>query len=135
MKLRAGWIEKRRHDRKTAAWEVAYQVIGPEEATALCREYRASVNSFSRREAEAGSRALTHDLSVTGLAVIGPQPLAAGTKLLLYLRKSTEQPSLAVVAEVVHCGAESSHPGSFYRMGMRILGVEETAFRRAMQAM
>lgn len=135
MSLKSGWIEKRWHERKAASWEVTYQVIGSEEAAVLCREYRTSTQSFSQREGQADSHAIVHDLSVNGLAVIGPQSLASGTKLLLYVHHPSHLSSLVVVAEVVHSVAQSREAGSFYRSGMKILGVDENSFHRVLQVL
>lgn len=132
MSLEKGWIEKRQHDRKKASWEVTYQVIGSEEATRLCKEYRKPLHSLPPEE-KSDLRAITHDFSVSGLAMIGSNALKSGTKLLLYIHHPTQRPSLVVVAEVVHSVAESNGQGSSYRSGMRILGVDEDAFHRMLQ--
>lgn len=132
MSLQTGWIEKRQHDRKKAAWEVTYQVIASDEAMRLCREYRAPTHSFPPAE-KSDPRAITHDFSVSGLAMIGSQSFHSGTKLLLYIHHPNHRPSLVVVAEVVHSVAESNDSAHSFRSGMKILGVDEDAFHRMLQ--
>ena len=132
MSLEKGWIEKRQHDRKKAAWEVTYQVIGSEEATRLSREYRQPVHSPPLEE-KSDMRAMTHDFSVSGLAMVGSQAFKSGTKLLLYIHHPSQRPSIVLVAEVVHSVPDSNGSGHSYRSGMKILGVDENAFHRMLQ--
>jgi len=126
MSLQVGWIEKRESERKEAAWEVTYQVIGAEEAAQLCREHLHQEAKAAPEDGAALSGARTHDLSAKGLAVLAPHKLDPGAKLLLYIHPPRLDHSLVVVAEVVHCVLDAS-AGAHYRCGMRILAVDQAA--------
>lgn len=130
MSLKTGWIEKRWHERKKGTWGVTYQVIGSEEAAALCRECRASTTAVLEREEKADVHTVTRDFAVSGLAVIGNKAFNSGTKLLLYIHHPVRRPSIVMVTEVVHSVAEPSSSENLYRSGMKILGVDEDAFHR-----
>jgi len=134
MALRTGWIEKRQHERKEAAWEVTYQVLDPSEAETICRQPNFQ-DLTAAREKTLGFHGLTRDISQGGFSIVSDQSLQQGTALMVYLHHYQYRSSLVAVAKVAHT-SETVSDGSFqYRSGLKILVVDVESLDRILQSL
>jgi len=129
MSLKTGLLEKRQNERKDATWEVIYQTINTDEAKELRQRFSTQGPAPERNDDSDFAPAVTSDWSDSGLCMMTGQALKPGSNLIIYLQHPT-QPSLVLVAEVVH-NAVVEHPLScVYRTGVRITGVNPQDWRQ-----
>ena len=132
MALSTGWIEKRQHERKEAAWEVTYQVLDLSEAETICRQPHFQ-DLIVAKEKTLGFHGLTRDISQGGFSIVGDQSLKQGSALMVYLHHYQYRSSLVAVAKVAHT-SERAPEGPFqYRSGLKILAVDVDSLDRIIQ--
>lgn len=125
--IQTGWVEKRQYERVEAAVKVTYRVIPREELVQLMRnpEYRDSTSDQLPDLAKKSGvvHAVTRDLSMGGLSLLGEKGFPPGGAVAIHLHLPGYPAPLTLVAEIVRADEVSGITGLSFRAGLKILAV------------
>jgi hypothetical protein len=135
MSFHSGWMEKRQFERIDASVKVTYSLIPKTDlVTSLSNpNYRESTTDhlpeLSKKSAIV--HAVTRDISIGGMSLVGQDPFPPDTALEIHLYLPTYPVPLTLLAEVIRIQAESSgSTGSTYRAGIKILAINRQDVNR-----
>lgn len=125
--LQTGWVEKRRFERIEAAVKVTYRVVERGELVQLMTQesYRESTTDVLPDLAQKSSvfRAITRDLSLGGLSLVGEEKFPLGVAVAIHLYLPGYPAPVTLIAEVVRSEEIAGPGGPSYRAGLKILAV------------
>lgn len=128
MAVHTGWMEKRQFERIDASIKVTYCLIPKSDLVKILSdsEYRESsadhLPELSKKSAIV--HAVTRDISMGGLSLVGQQAFPDDSALEIHLYLPGYPVPLTLLAEVVRAEAESSGTaGDSFRAGIKILAI------------
>jgi hypothetical protein len=128
MTVHSGWMEKRQFERIDASVKVTYCLIPKADLVTTLSDpaYRESaadqLPELSKKSAIV--HAVTRDLSLGGMSLVGQQAFPPDTALEIHLYLPTYPAPLTLIAEVIRYEAESGGSlGSTFRAGIKILAI------------
>ncbi len=123
-----GWMEKRHYERVEAAVKVSYSLIPREELVRALQEpaFREStvdqLPSLSAKSATA--HAVTRDLSMGGMSIVGAGPFSPESALEIRFQVPGFPSPITLLAEIIRVNPEGSlHSDSMSRVGVKIIAV------------
>ena len=128
MSIHSGWMEKRQFERIDATVKVTYSIVPQSElaSTLAHSSYSESkvdhLPELSKKSAVVN--AVTKDISVGGMALVGQEPFPADSALEIHLYLPAYPAPITLLAQVIRAQVESSgSSGSTYRAGIKILAI------------
>jgi c-di-GMP-binding flagellar brake protein YcgR len=128
MAIRTGWMEKRQFERIDASIKVTYFLVPKSELVKILSDpaYRESsadhLPELSKKSAT--FNAVTRDLSMGGMSLVGQEAFPADSALEIHLYLPGYPTPITLIAEVIRVLAESSSSnGSTFRAGIKILAI------------
>ncbi|HEY5040162.1 MAG TPA: PilZ domain-containing protein [bacterium] len=130
MVIHSGWMEKRQSERIDATVKVTYALVPKSELINILSNpsYRESTTDLlpelSKRSAIA--HAVTRDISVGGMSLVGSEAFPADSALEIHLYLPTYPAPVTLIAEVIRAQSESAGSnGTTYRAGIKILAINK----------
>lgn len=127
MSVHTGWMEKRQFERIDASVKVTYALIPKADLVSTLSNpaYRESMTDhlpeLSKKSATV--HAVTRDLSLGGMSLVGQQDFPGDSALEIQLYLPTYPAPLTLIAEVIRTQVEGSGSGTTYRAGIKILAI------------
>jgi hypothetical protein len=127
LNIQKGWIEKRQFDRIEAAVKVTYYAISRDELVHLLnrKEYLETQADQLPDLATKSSviHAVTQDLSIGGMSLLGDQVFDVNTALIIHLHLPETPTPLTLIAEVLRVQPNSKSTGGVHKAGIKILAI------------
>lgn len=124
--LKTGWMEKRQFERIAATVKVTFRLVTKEEVVLMLNHpnYRDSTADQLPELAEKSTvfHAVTRDISLGGMAVVGEQPFPEGSAVAIHLHLPGYPNPVTLMAEVIR-SQEVGGIHSQYRAGIKILAI------------
>ncbi|HET9870418.1 MAG TPA: PilZ domain-containing protein [bacterium] len=126
--MRTGWMEKRQHERIDASIKVAYHLV-PKEGLLEVMSQPAYKDSTADHLPELSKKssvihAVTQDISVGGLSLVGQDPFPLNSALEVHLYLPAYPSPVTLLTEVMRSTAMAAGVnGQTYRAGLKILAV------------
>jgi hypothetical protein len=125
--IKTGWMEKRLFERVSASVKVTYRQVSKEEVVSMLNHphYKDSTADQLPELAEKSTvfHAVTRDVSLGGMALVGEQPFPEGSAVAIHLHLPGYPSPVTLMAEVVRNQEIGSMKGSQYRAGVKILAI------------
>lgn len=125
--LKSGWMEKRQFERVAATVKITYSVVPKEDLVAMLNHphYRDSKADQLPALAEKSTvfHAVTRDVSLGGMAVVGDQAFPEGSAVAIHLHLPGYPNPVTLMAEVVRQTEVGGMKGVQYRAGVKILAI------------
>jgi c-di-GMP-binding flagellar brake protein YcgR len=128
MTVHSGWMEKRQYERIDASVKVTYSLVPKAELGAILAHSSYSESTVDRlpelSKKSAIIHAVTRDISVGGMSLVGQEAFSADSALEIHLYLPSYPTPITLLAEVVRVQAEiGGSSGSTYRAGIKILAI------------
>jgi hypothetical protein len=125
---KTGWVEKRKHERIVSSLKVQYRLVEGDARKVLKHSsYNKTtmdqISEFAQKSPV--FHAVTRDLSLGGMALVGDQPFPSGAVVELGLHLPHYKTMLKFVAEVVRSESFTEMQRTLHRAGLRILAINQ----------
>jgi len=125
--IKSGYMEKRQFERVEATVKVTFRLVSKEEVVAMLNHphYRESTADQLPELAEKSTvfHAVTRDLSLGGMAVVGDQPFPEGSAVTIQLHLPGYPNPVTLMAEVIRQQEIGGMRGTQYRAAIKILAI------------
>ena len=126
--IRTGWMEKRQQERIDASIKVSYHWVPKESLLEVMNQpaYRESTADHLPELSKKSSviHAVTQDVSVGGLSLVGEEPFPVNSALEVHLYLPAYPSPVTLLAEVMRSSAFASGVnGQSHRAGLKILAI------------
>lgn len=132
--IKSGWMEKRQFERIAATVKITFRLVSKEEVVMMLNHphYKDSTADQLPELAEKSTvfHAVTRDVSLGGMAVVGEQPFPEGSAVAIHLHLPGYPNPVTLMAEVISNQEISSMKGSQYRAGIKILAINRADVTR-----
>ncbi len=132
--LKTGWMEKRMFERISATVKVTYRLVPKEEVVSLLNHpyYKDSKADQLPDLAEKSTvfHAVTRDLSLGGMALVGDQPFPEGSAVAIQLHLAGYPSPITLMAEVIRTQELGGMAGVQYRAAVKILAINRADVTR-----
>jgi hypothetical protein len=125
--IKSGWMEKRQFERVAATVKVTYRIVTKEEVVTMLNHphYKDSKADQLPELAEKSTvfHAVTRDVSLGGMAVVGDQPFPEGSAVAIHLHLPGYPNPVTLMAEIIRQTEIGGMRGVQYRAGVKILAI------------
>ena len=128
MGTKSGWVEKRQHERVLTSLKVEYRLIEGNAKKALKHENYSGTSLeqvLSMAPRSPVHQAVTKDLSVGGMALVGEQGFPVGAIVEVGLQLPHYKTQLKFVAEVMRSENFTEMQRTYFRSGLKILAINK----------
>ena len=128
MGAKQGWVEKRQHERVLASLKVDYRLLEGNAKKVLKHEHYSDTGLDEVLRLAPKSpvhHAVTKDLSIGGMALVGEQAFPAGSVVEVSLQLPHYKAQLKFVAEVMRSESFVEMQRTFHRSGLKILAINK----------
>lgn len=125
---KTGWVEKRKHERVISSLKVQFRLLEGD-ARKVLKQSSYSKTTMDQIGAFAAKspvfQAVTRDLSLGGMALVGDQPFPRGGVVEVGLHLPHFKTVLKFAAEVVRSESFTEMHRTLHRAGLRILAINQ----------
>lgn len=128
MGTKSGWVEKRQHERVLTSLKVEYRLVEGSAKKALKHEHYSDTSLeqvFQMAQKSPVHQAVTRDISIGGMALVGEQAFPMGAVVEVGLHLPYYKTQLKFVAEVVRSESFVEMQQTYYRSGLKILAINK----------
>jgi len=128
MGTKSGWVEKRQHERVLTSLKVEYRLIEGNPKKILKHEHYSDTGLDQVLTLAAKSpvhQAVTKDISVGGMALVGEQGFPVGSIVEVGLQLPHYKTQLKFLAEVMRSESFVEMQRTFFRSGLKILAINK----------
>jgi|HubBroStandDraft_1064217.scaffolds.fasta_scaffold366961_1 c-di-GMP-binding flagellar brake protein YcgR len=123
-----GWMEKRQHERVTSTLKVQYRLVEGD-AKKILKHVSYSKSTIEQVSELAQKshvhHAVTRDLSIGGMALVGEQAFPKGAVVEVSLQLPHYKTLMKFVAEVVRSESFTEMQRTLHRAGLKILAINQ----------
>ncbi len=134
MPSKRGWIEKRQHERIVATVKVDYRLVNPKESKAVLDHVDYKSTTVEQLPALSHKSALYHavtkDISLGGLALLGEQEFPIGTVVEIGLHLPRYETVLKFLAKVVRTESFIEMGRTVHRAGVQTIAINQDDLMR-----
>lgn len=125
---KTGWVEKRKHERVESALKVEYRLVEGDAKKVLKHSSYSKSTIDQVSELARNSHvhhAVTRDLSIGGMALVGDQAFPMGAVVEVGLHLPHYKATLKFVAEIVRSESFNEMQRTLHRAGLKILAINQ----------
>jgi hypothetical protein len=129
MATKSGWVEKRQFERVVATLKADYRLVDPKDSKKILENtnYKNTTVDQLPELSKTSSlyHAVTKDISMGGLALVGEQPFPMGGVVEIGLHLPKYKSVLKFLAEVVHTESFKEMGRVIHRAGVRTMAINQ----------
>ena len=134
VETKRGWVERRQFERVVATLEVDYRFLNAEDSEKILhqKDYQ---QTAADRFPELSSKtpfyhAVTRDIGLGGLALLGEQPFEVGKLIEVSLRMTQSGRVIKLLAQIIHSEPSTESGRVVHRAGMKTLAIYQEDLNR-----